>query len=401
MSKDSLTNEEWKTVWEIRRQNEILTWAAFAEVCNLKLGKNLDESAYRKWIQNVEKAAVILESDLSSEKVLELMVKRKENNLLKAQLNKDINDKAKLNIVISELCEQIKPFEVSTESLLGKQEATYNQKNHTHLFVISDMQEDGLNFSNTVFDSVYRKIVKVLDDKDIPNNATIELWENGDGIDGALRQAALAQNTKSIVGQIQIYWTELVNFLDRLSKRVKINFSMVNSNHTELRLMNTGRGEMKEDDVTVLILEFIKASFKDSKRVNIVNNDNLNFKIHNYSGYKVFQHHGDNKMKPKNLEQYLKDISTYFEPVDIVIVSHVHHFRYTSVNRNKLKGGDYSVITTPALDPRMYKSNEEFLMLSSEPAFMYLEITPNNGITEIKKINTKVWLEKKPELEVK
>lgn len=384
-----LTQEQKIIVYDLYKDNQPISWLDFRKLCNTKLNEDFNEIVYRRYIQ------VGLDFTKNhcteSNSILQLLETRKLNTLLKASLNKDIAFKVHYDLFKSEIQTNIK---VEVPTLLQSSIMPLST-NKTHLFILADMQEDGSGYSHNIFDRCYNEIEKIIIEKNLTH---IELWENGDGVDGALRTSALAQNVKSIVGQIQIYWNALANLLLKLSKLpIIINFSIVTSNHTELRLFGTGRGEMKEDDVTYLILETIRWRLQNIP--NIVFSNVTNYKIHNYSKYKVFQHHGDNKMNVRNLEQYFKNIVTYYEPIDYVIVSHVHHFRYTTVNSG-LKNNDYAVITTPALDPRLYKNNEQWLMVSSEPAFLYIEFQENLGISEIRKLHTNFILKDKPEVSI-
>lgn len=389
MIKQKLTDEQKKVIWELYQENIGTSWDMFAELCNKNLGTNYNESTFRKFIQiGLSFLKTVKSKELA---MINLLETRKTNNLLKSTLNKQISLNAQFNILKEELKKTIK------DKPILKKEIKINKikKDKKHLFIISDIQEDGANYSNAIFDKCYIKICEIIEDKKLKE---IEIWENGDGIDGALRTSALAQNTKSVVGQMQIYWNALANFLYKLSLLdIKIIFTMVTSNHTELRLFGTPRGAMKEDDVTYLIYDLVKEKLSNIN--NIIFNGVGEFFIHDYCNYNVYQHHGDNKMNVKNLEQYFKDICAYYEPVDYVIVSHVHHMRYTTVNSGK-KGNDYAVLTTPALDPRTYKNNEIDLMLSSQPSFLYVEFTDGIGISEIRKLHTNIILNKKPETKI-
>lgn len=387
-----LSQEQKKKVWELYQNKGLFsTWLEFRNLCNRELKEDFHESAYRRYIQ-VGLDFINNHNVTETSDILQLLETRKLNNLLKVTLNKDIAFKTHYDLFKNEIRENIKPIPFISPTI----QTTLKHPLKTHLFILADVQEDGAGYSNDIFDNCYNQIETIIFAKNITH---IELWENGDGIDGALRTSALAQNVKSIVGQIQIYWNALSRLLIRLAKLpITINFSMVTSNHTELRLFGTGRGEMKDDDVSYIILETIRSYLQYVTNLTI--NDVTNYKIHTYSNYKVFQHHGDNKMNVRNLEQYFKNICAFYEPVDYVIVSHVHHLRYVTVNSG-LKSHDYAVITTPALDPRLYKNNEQWLMVSSQPAFIYVEFQENIGITEIKKLHTNLILKEKPQITLK
>lgn len=397
--KKKITDEQIIIVLE-QHKDFMGTWHEFADLMNEILGLDLDESAYRKPIQSYEKItkALGLGDETNSEKLritqlqkeLRINKKQKEVQFYAKAFNKVKNEVYALDKLTDIVKNSVKPFQKPKLDFVDNDVLDFK----TTIFMISDMQEDGSGFSHKVFERVEKEIIKRIKEENLKK---IIILENGDGIDGILRVASLYENPGGYVQQLGNYQQALSKLLNNIGKKCQVLFSIVNSNHTEIRPFGASRGQIKDEDVTYLILSYLKASLVNNKNIIFVQNPqtpkDLNYNILEVAGYKIFQHHGDNKgSSPKNAENYYNKIMRFYDRnIDFILVAHYHHFCFKTINRLE-NGGESFVLHSPALDPRQHKSNEAELMLSSEPAFLRLEITKGKGLTKLESIKTGVYL---------
>lgn len=396
--KKIITDKDLKLTIETYK-NFTGSWPEFTILMNDLLGSNFNESTFRKPIQDYEKITKLLIDDypnqdlqlkkLYAEKEIKLNKKIKETQFYNKQFNKVKKELFNMENLADIITNSVKPLPKPTEIPISLEKSK-----ESNIFVISDMQEDGSGFSHQVYRVVEEQIIKRVKNEKLKE---IYIFENGDGIEGVLRISALYDNAGGYVQQLNYYQAALSNLLNNVSKHCKIKFSIINSNHTEIRPFGASRGQIKDEDVTFLILAYIKAATKDNKNITFLQNPksprDLNSNIITINGYTIFQHHGDNSgSSPKNAENYYNKIMRYYSKnIDLVLVAHYHHLCVKTINALE-NGGDSLVIHSPALDPRQIKSNEEDLMLSSSPAFLRLKIENGKGITMIESIKTGILI---------
>lgn len=395
-----ITDDELVDILKQHR-NHTGSWKEFALLMNELLNRNYDESAYRKPIQNYERitmrlgmsdaATNIKLKQIYAKKELTLNKKIKDTQFYNKEFNQIKKEVYNIENLLSIVMEATKPLPAPKELDL-----TYEQYDNSKMpiFIISDMQEDGSGFCNEIYDRVEKEMVARIKQEKLKE---IYILENGDGIEGVLRVSALYDNHGGYVKQLAYYQKSLAKLLNNVSKHCKVNFSIINSNHTEIRPFGAQRGAIKDEDLTYLILAYLKATLELNKNIVFLQTPqtpkDLNYNILDINGYKIFQHHGDNSgSSPKNAENYYNKIIRYYDRhIDLVLVAHYHHFCFKTINRLE-HGGDSVVMHSPALDPRQVKSNEQDMMLSSEPAFLRIDIEKGKGITKVELIKTGIYL---------
>lgn len=393
----TLSREILKEVYAYYKENPGIDWPTLAEYFNKKHNLAFGESAYRKHIQIFERMMEALEISqdetimqgvyLTKELKMHALIKKNQALLKELKALKD-------EVVSRETLEELymssipagKPPKIAIKNTLN----SVDRK--SVLFVISDMQEDGSGFSLSVYEKVSAEIVKRIKNEKLKE---VYILENGDAIDGVLRTSDLYTNPGGIVLQLQHYKGALAALLETISQYALVKFSIVNSNHTEIRPNGTSRGQVKEEDVTIDILNYLKAYLRENSNIEWLNGDvsnplQLNNNYFQVQGYNVHQSHGDLAYSnPKNAEGFYNRLIRFFNrDIDLVIVAHWHHFVAKTINRLPEKGGDSIVVYSPALDPRVNKQNEMSIMVSSEPSFLRIDIIKDKGITKYELIRT-------------
>lgn len=140
------------------------------------------------------------------------------------------------------------------------------------------------------------------------------------------------------------YANFLAGWLLELSKYVKISFQMVkDSNHCQLRICNAKKNAFPEENMSKVVLAFLKERLKDVDRITISENP-TGFTFDNFCGSYTLGNHGE----MKNFASSVNDFERlYNQQVDYVICGHIHHFKAEEVGKNSeviacrsIMGGD-------------------------------------------------------------
>lgn len=171
------------------------------------------------------------------------------------------------------------------------------------------------------------------------NIDTLNVFSMGDFSDGCLRVSQLMKLRYGVVDGTIKYSDFICNWLNELTKYVRVRFQMTNGNHTELRQLGQPKGTFTEDNMGKIVAEFIKTRLKD----------NVNFTyIENPTGYiyaqlaccTILGIHGE----VKNMKVAIDEFSRIYNvPIDYLLAGHLHHSRVEEVGVNN------EVINVPSI----------------------------------------------------
>ena len=135
------------------------------------------------------------------------------------------------------------------------------------------------------------------------------------------------------------YANFISNWLNELSKHVKVKYQMVYGNHSELRMLGQPKGTFKEENTGMFVREMIKAHLENNPNFEmIINPTGLIFE--NIEGFNTLAIHGE----VRNMESAIKDFSnTYNTDIRILIGGHMHHYKAEVVGVNR------EVINVPSI----------------------------------------------------
>ena len=171
------------------------------------------------------------------------------------------------------------------------------------------------------------------------NIDAINVFSMGDFCDGVLRVSQLMKLRYGVVDGTIKYADFICNWLNELTKYVRVNFQMTNGNHTELRMIGQPKGTFTEDNMGKVVSEFIKVRLKDNKNFTYIENP-TGFIYAQLAGYTLLGIHGE----VKNMENAIKDFSkTYNVPIDYLLAGHLHHTKIEDVGINS------EVINVPSI----------------------------------------------------
>lgn len=319
-----------------------MTWDELAEVLNKNLREDESEyygsSAYRKKYQQARafRDEVFVKEE-SEDYQAELMVMKRELEKEKIKIqtekleyNRWLREEARDELITEKICTAIAalprlsiPEKIVLSSTTKAYALIFGDEHYGAEFELKDLYGQILNaYSPEIFEQrmwlLLHKTVELIQKEGIEE---LNVFNMGDFSDGCLRVSQLMKLRYGVVdGTIQ-YANFITNWLNELTKYVRVKFQMTDGNHTELRQINQPKGTFTEDNMGKVVREFIK--------VRLGNNPNFVF-IENPTGYIFAQLacstflgiHGE----VKNMSNALREFSQiYGVTIDYLCAGHLHH----------------------------------------------------------------------------
>ena len=165
-------------------------------------------------------------------------------------------------------------------------------------FCIKDISGNVINeYSPEIFErrmwDMLNKLIPIIAIEDL---SEIHVWELGDSIAGLLRLNSQMKQLRYGVLDSGIKYAEFLStWLTELSYYVKIKLQMVkDSNHNQLRLLGQPKNSFPDENMTKVILAFVKERLKDNPNVEIIENETA-FCAANIEGFNILGCHGEVK----------------------------------------------------------------------------------------------------------
>ena len=297
-----------------------------------------DESAYRKACKYAKdfKDAGVFDSNEDYIKELqiqkrELEKERKKLQTEKLEYNKWLREDARDELITEKISDTISSLPKLSSPV--RIEPTFNKKSwmltisDCHYgceFEIKDFYDGIINaYSPEIFEErmtiLFNKVVDKIEELGITELSIIEL---GDGIDGCLRMSQLMRLRYGVIESSIRYANYLANWLNELSRYVRIKFQMVfDSNHNQLRLLDGKKNTFPDENVSKIMMALIKERLKENENIVILENPTgMTYSM--MSTYCVVGLHGEKK----NLKNNLLEMShNYGIHIDYTVSGHIHH----------------------------------------------------------------------------
>jgi hypothetical protein len=369
-----------KRVFEIYEANAHLNTQEKAEICNNEFGTNYDESAFRKRY-NVYKDALEQQLDNLEDETLTRIVEKEWNikkeqrklAIAKMSLNKDTNTKA-FGELIQESIEQI-DFPVYDFEPILIEDALYRrvkvQPGEFYLFTHADLHYDGTFDLKDHFKKFYDIIIK----KNVPK---AYIFGIGDEIEGLLRVSAAMDARLGAVEQMKEYAVHYLNFLQQLSQKMQlVVYQVTSSNHTQTRVLSTGRNELEKEDLLQLLDVILQVGLADNPNAIYVSGEEI---LTDIGGFKFYLEHGHLIRKATAyIEKKQADLGI---KIDYHYSGHIHHYLNETLHARDGYDCDYTV--APSCKPTQ-STYEKNLMLSANPAVLW-EVFDAKGRVSTEKI---------------
>ena len=135
--------------------------------------------------------------------------------------------------------------------------------------------------------------------KDYKNNFNYKkliVFDLGDGIQNILRLSDIAKLKTGVIDSVLQYAEMISQFLNKIQNElnIQIEFSCLGGNHSELRLISTGRN-WESENLGKVIREFIALRLKDNQNIKVDPYSDFSFK--QIEGINILAIHGDDSKK--------------------------------------------------------------------------------------------------------
>ena len=187
---------------------------------------------------------------------------------------------------------------------------------------------------------MWKLLAKTKDIIEKENIDILNIYDFGDSIDGLLRVSQLWKLRYGVIDSTIKYAEFISNWLNEFTKIVNVRFQMViDSNHSQLRMLNQPKNTFRDENMSKIILTFIKERLKDNPNFEVIENP-TGMIFDELAGYNVLGSHGEYK----NDAQALKEFSQiYGVQINYLIGAHLHHKKQEEV------GQDVEYIRIPSI----------------------------------------------------
>ena len=392
-----LDNEtENQALWRIgkAKANGLLgdtTWVEVAEFFNKEFREDetqyYDSSAYRKRYKNFSDAyeELFSQENFTNEEMMtieehkrELEKEKIKVRTEKLEYNKWLREEARDELICEKICDEIRnnnslisPEPIIVDKANRSAVLAFGDEHYATEFTIYGLYGEIINsYSPEIFEQrmwdLFHQTVDIIEKE---NLTTLYVFALGDFTDGILRCSQLMKLRYGVVEGTVKYANFIANWLNELSKYVKVKYQMVYGNHSELRMLGQPKRTFKEENTGMFVREMIKTYLEGNPNFEmIINPTGLIFD--NIEGLNVLGIHGE----VKNMENAIKDFSnTYNTNIQILLGGHMHHYKAETVGINK------DVINVPSIigiDDYSMSLNK-----TSNPGAVLFCIEENKGVT--------------------
>ena len=368
------------------------TWEELAPRLNTELGIDETEwrgsSAFRKayrWMQRAydnvfrKNGFIGTRGDDLDEKNRELKKTLIKVQTEKLEYNRWLREEARDELIAEKIVAAVRelpPLEVPTP-ILGRSGYTesavlcFGDEHYGTEFTIYGLHGEIINqYSPEIFEERMYKLLNqtiyIIQKEELK---TLYVFNLGDFSDGVLRYSQLMKLRYGVVEGTVKYANFIANWLNELSKYVRVKFQMTFGNHTELRMLGAPKGTFKDENTGMFVREIIKTRLEDNPNFQMtINPTGLIFE--SIEGFNVLAIHGE----VKNMENAIKDFSnTYNTDIHILIGGHMHHYKAETVGVNR------DVINVPSIigiDDYSMSLNK-----TSNPGASLFIVTGGQGVT--------------------
>lgn len=260
----------------------------------------------------------------------ELEKERKKLQTEKIEYNKWLREYARDEMIMESVCNSISsisPLEIPEYITPKTDDKAYclifGDEHVGAEFEIKDLFGNIINaYSPEIFKErmwlMLNKTVEIIKKEHI---TTLNVFNMGDFSDGVLRVSQLRKLKYGVVDSTIYYANFIANWLNELTKYVRVNFQMTDGNHTELRQLGQPKGTFVDDNMGKVVREFIKIRLEDNENFTFVENP-TGYIYANLAGNVCLGIHGE----VKNMERTLKNFSAiYRTPIQYLFAGHLHH----------------------------------------------------------------------------
>lgn len=371
-----------------------ITWTQIADFFNKTFRENdteyRTESSYRKKFKNyIDAKDMLVKSKFTEsgfeEQYKEIEAKKRELQKEKVKVqtekleyNRWLREEARDELIAEKICTAIRvnnsiisPQPLIIDKTSRSAVLAFGDEHFSTEFTIYGLYGEIINsYSPEIFEQrMWNLFYQTIDIIKKEGLTTLYVFALGDFTDGILRCGQLMKLRYGVVEGTVKYANFISNWLNELTKYVKVKYQMVYGNHSELRILGQPKGTFKEENTGIFVREMIKIYLENNPNFEmIINPTGLIFD--NIEGFNILGIHGE----VRNMENAIKDFSnTYNTNIQILIGGHMHHYKAETVGVNK------EVINVPSIigiDDYSMSLNK-----TSNPGAVLFCIEENKGVT--------------------
>lgn len=337
------------------------TWVEIADFMNATFRDSEEEyyceSAYRKKYKNyIDAKTMFAKQEATSDgtadelaaKLREINKERIKLQTEKLEYNRWLREEARDELIAEKIVDAIRtyntiesPKPIVVDKPTKSAILAFGDEHYGVEFTIYGLHGEIINaYSPEIFEQrMWALFYKTLDIVEKEGLDTLYVFSLGDFTDGILRCSQLMKLRYGVVEGTVRYANFISNWLNELTKYVKVKYQMTYGNHSELRMLGQPKGTFKEENTGLFVREMISTRLENNPNFEmIVNPTGLIFDT--IEGFDTLGIHGE----VRNMENAIKDFSnTYNTDIRLLIGGHMHHYKAETV------GVDREVMNVPSI----------------------------------------------------
>ena len=329
-------------------KEQIGSWQDVANIINELTGNDYGESTYRKKFQAFQKMLNANQSKFidSDAQLKEIEMQKRELEKAKVKLQTEkleyarwIREEARDELITEKICNTIStlpPLDIPEHII-----PTHNTKAYALVygdehfgveFELKGLFGDVINaYSPEIFEErmwdLFHQTVEIVQKENID---TLNVFNMGDFNDGIIRVSQLMKLRYGVVDGTIKYADFIANWLNELTKFVRVKYQSTNGNHSELRLIGQPKGTFTEDNMGKVVTEFIKTRLKDNPNFTYIENP-TGFIYAQLACNTVLGIHGE----VKNMKTAIDEFSRIYNvPIQYLLAGHLHHNKTEEIGVN-------------------------------------------------------------------
>lgn len=351
-----LENENFhQYIWrldELVQSGKYKNWKEITPLVNAELfgddeSQYRDESAYRKACKYARdfKDNGVFNDDNAYLKKLQTEKRELEKAKVKLQTEKLeysrwLREEARDELITEKICNAVSslsPLDIPQHIYPTHNARAYvlvwGDEHYSAEYEIKGLFGDILNsYSPEIFEKrmwdLFDQTVEIIQKENI---GVLNAFSMGDFHDGILRVSQLMKLRYGVVDGTIKYADFISNWLNELTKYVRVRYQSTNGNHTELRMISAPKGTFTEDNMGKVVSEFIKTRLKDNPNFEYIENP-TGYIYAELAGCPVLGIHGE----VKNMAGAIKEFSSiYGIHIQYLLAGHLHHNKSEEVGVNQ------------------------------------------------------------------
>ena len=344
---------EKQFIWRLHSlvNTKELTWKQIGDIVNEQFRDSeedyRDESAYRKPCQSAEayydevfsKMIGTEYSDDIAKQRRELAKERVKLQAEKLEYNRWLREEARDELITEKICDAVNslvpldiPEHITPVHNTRAYALVYGDEHFGVEYELKGLFGDIINAYNPeIFEErmwdLFHQTVEIIQKENID---TLNVFNMGDFNDGILRVSQLMKLRYGVVDGTIKYADFIANWLNELTKFVRVKYQSTNGNHSELRMIGQPKGTFTEDNMGKVVTEFIKTRLKDNPNFTYIENP-TGFIYAQLACNTVLGIHGE----VKNMKTAIDEFSRIYNvPIQYLLAGHLHHNKTEEIGIN-------------------------------------------------------------------